>query len=492
MFIYDVIVIGAGIGGLTCGALLAQRGFKVLLLEKNNFLGGCCSSFRRDDFLFDSVHWFAGGGPDTFIGKMFKKIGIDAEFIRYDPLDRFYYNDQKIIVPNGVETYRDSLIDRFPEEKEAICQFFLEMKHIYESFGIYIMGRARGKAMGFSTNKQIDNSTYQQVLDCYFKSNSLKAILSTQCPFVSMTPEEASAVAMMGMIYGYYKEGIYYPVGGVQSLPDKLGRYITQHNGRVMKKSPVVAMEVENNKITKVRLKNGQEYKARLLISNIDAKYLVNNLVQDNGGLNKEWTPYKNRVNSMQESMSVFLLYLGLNIPSEDLKEKTGWYIDGSLQELDKTPNISDFFRKVDGCLISVPSALEPSLCPRNKSIMVLHTKVPSDLYTEKTNWQEFKAFYEQKYLDYIDRHIWKDIRKYIEVKESATPKTINRFTNNSKGAVYGWTLTVEQQWNRRLPIHTPVDNLFITGHWSVPGGGLILSICSGWLASQEATDFLR
>lgn len=490
---YDVIVIGTGIGGLTCGAFLAQRGYKVLLLEKNSFIGGCCSSFRRNGFLFDScVHWFAGGGPNTFINKIFKKIGINVDFVRYAPLDRFHFNDQVVTVPNGVETYRDLLIHKYPEETAAIHRFFSEMKHVYQSFSSFIVRPEQKEDFTFSSGGKMDNRTYQQCLDFYFKSNSLKAILSTQCAFISLTPAEASAVAMMGMMYGYYKEGVYYPVGGAQSLSDKLGSFITSQNGTIMKKAEVIGMDVDNNKIRKVRLKSGDEYRAKLVISNIDAKHLVNNLLNNKGLSTEEWTAYRRKVNSMQESISMFVLYLGLDIPGEALKEKMGWHIDGSLAELDEIHDTSSFFREVDGCLINVPSVLDPSICQKNKSVMILYTKIPSSFYDEGKDWRKVKLFYEKKYLNFIDKHIWKDIEKHIEVKESATPKTINRFTSNSKGAAYGWALTVAQQWNRRLPIRTPIDNLFITGHWAVPGGGVIPSICSGWLAKQEAVDFLE
>jgi phytoene dehydrogenase-like protein len=167
---YDAAIIGAGIGGLMCGALLAHRGYKVLIFEKNAFLGGCCSSFVRGGFTFDAcVHWFSGCGPGSFIDKLFRKIGIELPFIKYVPMDCFHFADRTVIVPEKIEEYQELLIKNYPAEEAGIKAFFQEMEHNNELLFSLVMDF--GKARDLYANEKILNQTFQEVLDKFIKSN---------------------------------------------------------------------------------------------------------------------------------------------------------------------------------------------------------------------------------------------------------------------------------------------------------------------------------
>lgn len=485
---YDVIIVGAGVGGLTSGALLAERGYKVLLLEKNHFVGGCCSSFKRKGFLFDScVHWFSGYGH--FMKKILKKIGVEMDFIQYNPMDRYHFFDQTIVVPKDIKDYQRKLIDMYPEEGENIQAFFGEMKRSFNKFMSFVYSSIeRGESSDLTyDNTGLFTCTYQELLDKYFTNTSLKAILSAQWGFVGSIPKEASALMMMSTMYSCY-QGTYYPSGGAQSFSDQLANNIRKQGGEIRLNSEVVDLRVRDGIIESVRLKNGEEYRASLYISNADAKHTMNSLI--NYGGNREWEIFKDRINQMKESMSMFILYLALDIPSEELKDKIGWYYCCSLSELEKNHNKSYF---PEGYLVNIPSVLDSSICPENKSVMIVYTE-PKNYYREgeETDWDELREVYEKKCLDFIEQNILENVEDYLEFKVSATPKTLYKYTYNSKGAAYGWAHTPDQLWNKRMPLQAPIDNLLFTGHWTIPGGSVILAVISGWLANLKAIDHLQ
>lgn len=488
---YDVIIVGAGVGGLTSGALLAKRGLKVLLLEKNNFVGGYCSSFERKGFLFDScVHWFSGCGPGSFIDKIFKKIGVEMDFIKYNPMDRFHFSDQEIIVPENITDYKKKLIAMYPEERESIKSFFEEMKISFDTVMSFIYGYIEGGGDFRFNNSDFLGCTYQELLEKYFTKSSLKAILSAQWGFVGSIPQEASALMMMTMMHNYYHEGAYYPRGGAQSFSDQLASSIRRQGGEVKLNSEVVDFRFENGKIDRVRLQTGEEYKASLFISNFDAKHTVNSLIDFSG--NRKWKDFKNRINNkMKESMSMFILYLALDIPGEELVDKIGWYYYKSLSELDKYNQ--SYFPGRDGYLINIPSVLDSSICPEDKSVMIVY-KEPEKYYMEgeDTDWDELRDVYEKKCLNFVNQSILKNVEDYLEFKVSATPKTLYNYTYNSKGAAYGWAHTPAQLWNKRMPIESPVDNLLFAGHWTIPGGSVILAAISGWLANLKVLKVMN
>lgn len=487
---YDVIIIGAGVGGLTSGALLAKKGLKVLILEKNHFVGGYCSSFKRKGFLFDAcVHWFSSCGPGSFIDKIFKKIDLQMEFVQYDPMDCFHFLDRKIIVSNDINAYKRHLIALYPDEEAALDEFFTEMAAINSLFLTLLLNLEEKNDLGSAfQNREIFNATYQELLDKYFTHNSLKAILSAQWGFIGSPPGEASALIMMSMMHNYYSEGAFYPVGGAQSFSDQIARKIREYGGEIKINSEVTALDVRDDLVIGVRTKDGRRYKGKVIICNTDLKHLAAHLVKND---EEKWREFGRQLRLMKESMSMFILYLALDLPGEQLRDKIGWYYNDDLSLIEESPgSIGSYF--TEGYLINIPSVLDPSLCPLGKSVMIVYTNIPEELYDKVEDWAGMKEQYERKCLDFIEQRVYRRIKEHVIFKIAATPKTLNRYTYNSKGAAYGWALTPEQLWEKRPSMESPLDNLYFTGHWTIPGGSVILTSISGWLANLKALNYLR
>ena len=125
---YDVIIIGAGIGGLFAGNFLQKMGIKTLVLEKEHQVGGCCTSFERKGFTFDAgAHLFGGCGKRNMLGLFMKQIGLSVGFIQLDPTDILNFPGEKIKISSNFNEYIALLISLFPEEKDAIRSFFKEL-----------------------------------------------------------------------------------------------------------------------------------------------------------------------------------------------------------------------------------------------------------------------------------------------------------------------------------------------------------------------------
>src|SRR5260370_16466470 len=123
---YDAVVIGAGVGGLTCANLLARAGLKVLLIEQHFMVGGYCSSFRRKGYTFDAATHFYPllGNPSTITGALLSEMGITTEWVKMDPVDCFHFPDgSRFSVPADFNSYINKLKQEFPQEAVNIDQF---------------------------------------------------------------------------------------------------------------------------------------------------------------------------------------------------------------------------------------------------------------------------------------------------------------------------------------------------------------------------------
>ncbi len=455
---YDVIVLGAGIAGLICGTFLAKSGKKVLIIEQHSIPGGYCTSFKRKGFIFDAaVHHIGGCGKWSVVGRCLKELDININFLRLDPMDSINFPSLSIDIPAEIDDYVDLLQERFPSESDNLSLFFKEFIALY-----------RATFSNKEKHKMIikyQNLTFKEMLDSFFTDEQLKMVLSAQWGYIGSPPQEVSAIGMCQMLVNYLKDGAYFPVGGTQNFADAITQKFIDYGGHIMLSSRVIELHTDDNIIKGVTTEKGRDIFADTIVSNIDPKQTFFSLMNKNA----VDEAYLNKINSMEESVSFFLLYLGLDNKIDLQSLKRGFYHTST--NTDYTDN--DWF------YISVPTEVDSSLAPDNKQIISVVVS-PRDNYDNIKDWVAYKSKMKEYTIKYLENYV-PDLRNHIEVIDAATPKTLYRYTYNSKGAAYGWAVTVDQTWFNRPQHTTPFKNLFLTGHWTNPGPGICAVVSSGW-----------
>lgn len=453
---YDAIIIGAGIGGLICGAFLAKADKKVLILEQHSMPGGYCTSFKRKGFIFDSaVHHIGGCGKWSIVGRCFSELDIDLDFYHLDPMDNIIFPSHSIEIPADIDDYKANLQAKFPDENENIAKFFKELIKLYWSV-------INNKENSPLVNKYKD-LTYKETLNSFFTDPKLKAILAGQWGYIGSVPDKVSTIGMCQMMINYLKDGAYFPAGGTQEIANAILKRFIDLGGEILLSSKVSKILTVAGKASGVVLDGGKKTFADIIVSNVDAKQTFQKLLQPE--LNGE---FASKLNSMKESISFFLLYLGVDAEVELGKLKRGFYY-----ETDE-PFVKDNWK-----YISVPTEVDSSLAPENKQIIFTLVSLENG-YDEVENWEEVKAALTESTIDYLEKYV-PDLRNHIVVVDAATPKTLERYTLNSKGAAYGWAVTNDQTGDNRLQHETPVKGLYLAGHWTNPGPGVSSVISSGW-----------
>ncbi|MDI6885644.1 MAG: NAD(P)/FAD-dependent oxidoreductase [archaeon] len=500
---YEVVIIGAGIGGLTCGTLLAKNGMKTLIVEQHSKPGGYVSSYKRDGFTFDVPHLIPGCGKDGDVGKILSYLSIDKdiEFIETDPFVKFIYPEHTVRVPRDINEYERMLKKLFPKEFRIHDYFETLMKIWLETHRMPPVSLSESTiSASFPTIFKYRNKTFKDLLDEYLNDPKLKAIVSTQCGFLGLPPSKIAACSMAIMLMAYHTGGAWYPRGGYQVLSDIFANGFKRYGGYLLLNKRVTKVLIENGSATGIELVDGRKIKAKYVISNADTRLTFLQLV----GEEHLQQDFVEKIKSMELSMSGFVVHLGVDMELEelDLKYATIGYnpsYDTAEKKfmLAKNNDIPDADSMGFG--LSVPSLKDPdsNLAPEGKHCLdIILFPVPyhykNDWMTEegKKRGEEYKKLKAQvaKELIKAAEKVIPNLSKHIEVKEIATPMTYERYTLSSEGAWYDIAQTPEQAGVNRLkvlPYRTQIDGLYLTGS-SVSGSGMMANIISGFMTTNH------
>ncbi len=465
---YDAIIIGAGIAGLFCANILAKGGMKVLLLERHFMLGGFCSTFRRKGFIFDAATHFYPllGNPTTLTGKLCKELGVETEWARMDPVDQFHLPGlPTFTVPAELGPYVERLKQWFPDEAANIDNYFQELRQAY-MYGLlyYFKGVSNDQAERLEKYSMLDK------LNEHFRDERLKVILMGDAPHWGSSPDATSYVFDAMLRLSYFL-GNYYPMGSSQKFADDLGKAFTERGGKILKCASADAILTENGKVTGVRIhtvtKREPEYfdfHAPVVVSNADALHTYRDLLGEEH--RSEWM--LQHLSSLKPSFACFLTHVGLRgMDPRRLEEAEGYYWN----TLDPKNIVRDVFK------IFVPTRFDPSIAPPGCQIIIVQRPTPKRV-VDIADYDAYKAEVHESTMARLRERL-PGIENHVVTASSASHHTSYRFTNNYQGAMLGWEMSPDQLGPRRLPIYTPVDNLYLTGHWTQPGGGITPVIVS-------------
>lgn len=445
---YDVVIIGAGIGGLVCGCYLAKAGLKVLIVEKNDKPGGYCTSFERDGYRFDVGVHYLGGIKRGVLGKILEELEIKNEikFHQFDPTD-------KIITPYTTVYIRSNPYDtikefkkKFPKEKNNINKFF---RFLMEENFLEIYKRTR-------------RITFKVFLDEMFEEEEIKNVINVLLANIGLSAYEIAALSAVVFYREYILDPGYYPIGGMQTFSDILSKKFEKFGGRLMLSSKVKRIVIKNNKVCGVIVKK-RRISSNIVVSNVDATQTFKHLLPIGSKESKI-------IDRLIPSPSIFAVYLGLkddfkNIINEDC---CVWY--SSTRCFSRSFVYSPNKRIVPVIMVSFPSFHDKDCYSKRKAVMEIFTVVS---HNTASFWEKYKFSLCDLLLKKVEREvIGKPIRKYIFIKEIATPKVFHEYTLSRKGAVFGWASTLDQINISLCPQKTSIEGLFLVGNWTTIGSG--------------------
>lgn len=471
---WDVVIVGSGIGALTCGAFIAKAGLKVKVLEKHYRIGGYAHSFNREGFRFESGVHSVPMGKGGYIRTLLNALDIEnkIETISHDSMYSAGVGDERWVMPGTIDEIKDKLCSAFPHERSNILDLFSDMNSLYNAvIGPLLNFEAKGNETNPTALKKYQEHTYQSYIESYLKDNKLRQILYSQWPFTGLTPECTSTTFFTLLYYVHAVEGSHYIKGGFEALADALGAVITEHGGEVCTKSTVTKLQCENGIVKRALLESGEIVEGSHFVSNASPHYLLETLL-DGPSVNKLWL---RRVKQLPLAASAVAVYLGLDsdISSMLPQNMLFWYKHADFKRMQERIRSGSSDEIDHLVLLRTPEASE-------KQALFLMTYFNHD-YTD--NWQGIKDQIAAKMIT-TSEQILPGLSKHIRCKVTASPSTFERYSGNTKGSLYGFANSSDRYSEAKIPMQTYIPNLYQTGHWC-RGGGIWNVMESGFTVSK-------
>jgi phytoene dehydrogenase-like protein len=474
----SIIIIGAGLAGLSAGCYAQMNGYKTQIFEMHNIPGGLCTSWERKGYIFDgSIHYLTGSGSGIH-HRFFEELGATQgrsmvdheELLRvewaggktwavYSDLDRLEQHMKELspadagIIEEMCNTARRLLRFELPLEKPMETMGPLDMLKMFKAMPVM---RALGKY----------NKLSMQDYAARFKDPFLREVF----PFII---EDIPGMSMTGVLFvlaNLHMKNNGWPMGGSLEFSRAIEKRYRDLGGQVQYKSRIEKILVEADQAVGVRLADGTEHHADLVISAADGRTTIFDML--------EGKYVNDKIRRYYDEWPIFEPYIQISLGvARDLSKEP----HSIILQLEEPLDVGDQMRK----WVAVKHyCYDPSMAPSGKSVVTASFLFVSyeywkKLYEDRERYKTGKQRIANAVINRLEKR-FPNIKDQIEVVDVATPVTYERYTGNWRGSYMGWKAmpTETSKWmSRTLP---GLGNFYMTGQWVFPGGGVPGAITSG------------
>jgi phytoene dehydrogenase-like protein len=522
---HEVIIVGAGMAGLTAAAYLSRAGYDVLLIEKNETCGGLLSSIQKDGFVFDtgprSIENSGAVLPllnDLEISLELLKspvsIGIETEILHFTSDESIY-------------EYQSLLEKLYPNNKEEISEIFLLIEKILKDMAILNeidnpIFRDMKHEIGYLVKELLPylgkfllairriNRRKDPVEETLKKMTSNQSLIDIIIQhFFKSTP----TFFALGYFHTYLD--YYYPKGGTGKIPEAVAQKIIEWGGSILYDTEINEIIPSEKKLTDV---DGNTFSYENLIWCADLKSLYRFLkLRDlKEKVTRKISIQKDKLQSNRGGDSVYSLFLGIDEPldkfqsisnghffytpsKKGLGESTWTTLRKIINNFETTPkevimHWLDDYCQLNTYEISIPGLRDPSLVPKGKTGLIVSILFEYDLIkkVQEGGWyEEFKLEVENRMLEVLSKTVYPIIKDKILFRFSLTPVSISNRVSSSEGAITGWTLVnpvpvVQTILKMTKSVKTPIPNVLQAGQWVYSPSGVPIAILTGLAAAKN------
>ena len=464
MMVKSVVIIGGGLGGLFCGAILAKEGLQVTVLEKNATIGGGLQTFTRFGEVFDTgMHVVGGLQPGGNIWRICRYLGIgDKVRVReVDPdcTDRLYFAEDRryYTIAKGWEAYVETLAKDFPHERENLKRYVDALYALTEELDLFYLRPMRTDLYNHSDEFLMAADDF---IAKYISDRRLRSVVAYMNPLYG-GKEGHTPAYVHAVISVLYINGASRFVGGSSHFANLLADVIREHGGEVVAGDAVTWVEVNNRKVAYVKTEMGRQYEADWYISDIHPCTLLK--LMDESAFPKA---FRRRMEEIPNSYSAFSLYI-------KMKKDCFPYINHSeyfTRRYDEIWNFcSDGSSWPMGFLLMTPP--EENQGPWSDKVLVtapmqfdmVRRWEDTAVGRRGSDYEQWKQQRTDELLALVEE-LHPGFRESVEAVNASSPLTIRDFYGVKEGSICGFSKDCRNITLSQLPVVTKVSNLLLTG----------------------------
>ena len=476
---WDAIVIGSGLGGLSAAARLARSGLRVLVLEQHEFSGGYAHHFLRKvrgtKIVYDfdvALHQTGDLAPGRPMRGMLEELGV-LEQIGLNQFDIAYRSRgpaHDLQIPADADAYESLLCDSYPDQTPGIRALFQTLREIDAPSPDGGISDAALATMDLSL---------QDFLEQHTSDPRIQSIFSTLWGYLGLLPCEASAFLYARMWSTFHFGGCFYIQGGGQALADAFVNVIESNRGRVLLRTAVTGLQTTAGAVSSVETKKRGTFHAPVVVSNASAPQTFHTLLDDPKLAEADLA----KVDGLPIACSIHQAYVGIRGDASKigLADRGAFFNESYDFGLEAEGLATSDYSK-QGWLMGNHNLADPGHHPPGRSILHVAVMAQGD------HWMDLdEAAYKEKKQE-LERHLIgklaeaiPDVRERIEICEVGTPHTMQRYSWNPDGSIYGYASTPSSHSIHRPDARTSVPGLYLAGAWTFPGAGFTGTMHSGY-----------
>ncbi len=485
----SVLIVGAGLGGLTLALRLAKKGYKVEIIEKNGQAGGRLNQLKKDGFTFDT-------GPSFFsmsyeFTDLAKECGIDLPF-RYYELDPLYTVSFKNS-PGVYHLYKDlkKLASEFsdvePGFEEAVRKYLKKCGRLYHDTNVVIKSNYDSLLHYFLTLPRVGpahigtlfRSFWSQV-SRYFSSKEAREILSLVAFFLGRTPFDTPATYTLLSYTEFMHDGYYNVEGGMYRIVEGIVDELKKENVKITYNTEITGFIAEGNKLEYLVDKSGKKWGADIIVINADAAVFRGKIFN-----RKAFSDEK--LDRMEWTMGSLTIYLGVNCKLPGIQHHN-YYLGTDYREYAGKVYTSANIDETPYYYVNVLSRSNPECAPPDSESLFFVCPVPDLRY--KTSWHDRDQIVD-RIIDDFSKRSGINIRPHIVSRTVYTPEEWRDQFNLHRGSGLGLSHKMTQIGGFRPKNYDEVfKNVFYTGASTIPGTGLPMVIISSRLTAERILKY--
>lgn len=484
----DVVIVGAGPGGLTAGMILASRGYRVQIFEKQGYVGGRNSSIELDGYTFEMGPTFLMMRHvlDEVFELAKRRIEDYLTIVEIDPLYRLVYSGGRVFRPSRLD--RESTVRQieslFPGNARGYWKYLEREKVKYKKLEPCLqiaypspLGLLKPQLLKAARHIDVHASLYDE-LGRYFQNPELRVAFTFQAKYLGMSPWECPGLFSI-LSYLEHGAGIWHPIGGLNQISHAMARVVEEHGGSIELGCGVRRLLVDKGRATGVELDNGEKRRADYVVINADFAHAMSTMVEAEHL--KRWHP--DELATKRYSCSTFMLYLGVDRVYDDIEHHSMIFSDDYEQNIHEV-TVSKTLSADPSVYVQNASVTDPTLAPEGHS--TIYFLVPCPNLEGDIDWEEEAPAFRDRVLEIAEnKGGYTSLRRHIVAERMMIPPEWQEEVFVYKGATFNLAHNIRQLlWWRPHNEFEEIEGVYLVGGGTHPGSGLPTIYESGRISS--------